>query len=67
MREFKSDITFHSEARVKMIEGVNTLAEAVSVTLGPKGKNVAIAYPGQRPHLTKDGVTVANAISLKDP
>ena len=67
MSEFKADILFQSDARAKIIEGVETLAKAVSVTLGPKGKNVAIAYPGQRPHLTKDGVTVANAINLKDP
>jgi chaperonin GroEL len=67
MRDFKSDLLFHSDARSKMIEGASILSEAVSVTLGPKGKNVAIAYPGERPHLTKDGVTVANAINLKDP
>lgn len=62
-----SDLKFHSDARSKMIDGVNQLASAVSVTLGPKGKNVAIASTGARPHLTKDGVTVANAITLKDP
>ena len=67
MNNFKADILFQSDARTKIIEGVETLANAVSVTLGPKGKNVAIAYPGQRPHLTKDGVTVANSINLKDP
>lgn len=62
-----SNISFHSEAREKMIAGVKQLAAAVSVTLGPKGKNVAIIRKGQRPHLTKDGVTVANAINLPDP
>lgn len=66
MREV-SDLVFHSEARVKIIEGVEKLASAVSVTLGPKGKNVAISKPGMMPHLTKDGVTVASAISLRDP
>ena len=67
MNDFKSDLLFHTEARSKMIEGACQLADAVSVTLGPKGKNVAIAWPGQRPHLTKDGVTVASAINLRDP
>lgn len=62
-----ADLKFHSDARSQMITGVEKLAEAVGVTLGPKGKNVAIAHPGTRPHLTKDGVTVANAIYLKDP
>lgn len=62
-----SNLSFHSEAREKMISGVKQLANAVSVTLGPKGKNVAIIRKGQRPHLTKDGVTVANAINLPDP
>jgi chaperonin GroEL len=62
-----SNLSFHSEAREKMISGVKKLATAVSVTLGPKGKNVAIIRKGQRPHLTKDGVTVANAINLPDP
>ncbi len=62
-----SDLKFHSEARAGMIEGVKKLSSAVGVTLGPKGKNVAIAHPGTRPHLTKDGVTVANAIFLRDP
>jgi len=61
-----STLKFHSEARTKMIEGVKKLSKAVSVTLGPKGKNVAIVKRGCRPHLTKDGVTVASAINLKD-
>jgi len=62
-----SELRFHSDARSKMISGVEKLCAAVCVTLGPKGKNVAIVTPGQRPHLTKDGVTVANAINLRDP
>jgi chaperonin GroEL len=62
-----SKLSFHSEAREKMIAGVKQLAAAVSVTLGPKGKNVAIVKKGQKPHLTKDGVTVANAVNLPDP
>jgi chaperonin GroEL len=60
-------LSFHSEARERMINGVKQLADAVKVTLGPKGMNVAIVRKGQRPHLTKDGVTVANAINLHDP
>lgn len=62
-----SDLKFHSEARSKMIDGVEKLSNAVSVTLGPKGKNVAISRAGHFPHLTKDGVTVANSINLVDP
>ncbi len=62
-----SELSFQSEARKRIVEGVHQLSDAVSVTLGPKGKNVAIVRRGQRPHLTKDGVTVANAINLKDP
>lgn len=62
-----SDLKFQSDARSRLVDGVHKLSAAVSVTLGPKGKNVAIIRDGQRPHLTKDGVTVANAINLKDP
>ena len=62
-----SQLKYDSDARSLMISGVKQLASAVSVTLGPKGKNVAIYYPGKKPHLTKDGVTVANSINLKDP
>ena len=62
-----SELRFQSDARKRMVAGVHKLAAAVSVTLGPKGKNVAIIKRGQRPHLTKDGVTVANAINLSDP
>ena len=67
VNNLNADLKFHSDARLSMIEGVEILAEAVSVTLGPKGKNVAISYPDARPHLTKDGVTVANSINLKEP
>jgi chaperonin GroEL len=61
------NILFHSNAREKMINGVVKLSDAVKVTLGPKGKNVAIVKQRKKPHLTKDGVTVANAISFEDP
>ena len=61
-----TDLKFSEDARTQIIKGVDTLADAVKVTLGPKGKNVAIFRHGGAPHLTKDGVTVANAISLRD-
>ncbi len=56
-------IMFNDEARLKLLEGVNTLADAVQVTLGPKGRNVII----KETHLTKDGVSVAKAVKLDDP
>lgn len=59
-------IVFDDEARAKLLEGVNTLANAVKVTLGPKGRNVVIERPMDSPLLTKDGVTVARAINLRD-
>lgn len=61
-----SELLYDTEARTAMIKGVQFLARAVEVTLGPKGKNVALFKQGKLPHLTKDGVTVANAINLKD-
>ena len=60
------DVQFGESARSKMIEGVNVLADAVKVTLGPKGRNVIIAKSYGSPHITKDGVTVAREIELKD-
>ena len=54
------------EGRKKIIEGVNILADAVKVTLGPKGRNVIIQRTFGPPHVTKDGVTVAREIWLKD-
>ena len=59
------DVKFGDSARTKMIAGVNTLADAVKVTLGPKGRNVVIDRSFGAPHITKDGVTVAKEISLK--
>ena len=61
-----SELKFERDAQEKILEGVNRLASAVRVTLGPKGKNVAIFRKGAPPHLTKDGVTVANSINLRD-
>jgi chaperonin GroEL len=60
------DVQFGESARSKMIEGVNILADAVKVTLGPKGRNVIISKSYGAPHITKDGVTVAKEIELKD-
>jgi len=60
------DVQFGESARGKMIEGVNILANAVKVTLGPKGRNVIISKSYGSPHITKDGVTVAKEIELKD-
>lgn len=59
-------IKFGNDANTRMINGLNILADAVKVTLGPKGRNVVISENGSKPHITKDGVTVAKAISLKD-
>ena len=60
------DVKFGIDARSKMVEGVNILADAVKVTLGPKGRNVVIERSFGGPHVTKDGVTVAKEIELKD-
>ena len=60
-------IEFGAEARVKLVEGINKLSNAVTATLGPNGRNVVISKPGDFPQSTKDGVTVAKAIVLEDP
>jgi len=59
-------IKYGTKAREEMINGVNILADTVKVTLGPKGRNVAIEQSFGAPRVTKDGVTVAKAIDLKD-
>ena len=61
------EIVFEVEARDKLKSGVDKLANAVKVTLGPKGRNVVIGKKFGAPHVTKDGVTVAKEIELKDP
>ncbi len=61
------DILFDVEAREKLKSGVDALANAVKVTLGPKGRNVVIGKKFGAPQVTKDGVTVAKEIELKDP
>src|SRR6186997_2371871 len=60
-------IFFNIDARNKMKKGVDTLADAVKVTLGPKGRNVVIEKKFGAPQITKDGVTVAKEIELKNP
>jgi chaperonin GroEL len=60
------EVKFSSEAREKMLRGVDTLANAVKVTLGPKGRNVVIEKSFGAPRITKDGVTVAKEIELAD-
>ena len=62
----KKIIKFDTDARNKLKEGVDTLADAVKVTLGPKGRNVVIGKQFGTPHVTKDGVTVAKEIQLED-
>ena len=60
------DVQFGTEVRAKMVNGVNVLANAVRVTLGPKGRNVVLDRSFGGPHITKDGVSVAKEIELKD-
>ena len=60
------DVKFHDAARAKMVIGVNILADAVKVTLGPKGRNVVLDRSYGSPTITKDGVSVAKEIELKD-
>ena len=60
-------VQFGNDSREKLVKGVNVLANAVKVTLGPKGRNVVIQRSFGAPHVTKDGVTVAKEIELKDP
>lgn len=59
-------IKFSEEARESILRGVNLLADSVSVTLGPKGRNVLVSKPSGAPTITKDGVTVASEIELED-
>ena len=60
------DVKFHDSARSKIVAGVNILADAVKVTLGPKGRNVVLERSFGAPTITKDGVSVAKEIELKD-
>jgi len=67
VRTMSKEIKFGVEGRAAMLKGVDLLADAVQVTLGPKGRNVIIAQPYGAPKITKDGVTVAKSIDLEDP
>ncbi|MYM34187.1 chaperonin GroEL [Duganella sp. FT94W] len=60
------EVQFHDDARARIVKGVNVLANAVKVTLGPKGRNVVIDRSFGAPTITKDGVSVAKEIELKD-
>ena len=62
---FKS-LVFDDDARERLRQGVDTLTQAVRVTMGPSGQNVIIEVPGAPPIVTKDGVTVAKSIDLRD-
>jgi chaperonin GroEL len=65
-RAFAKELLFSNEARAKLMEGADILADAVKVTLGPSGRNVLIEQSFGSPKITKDGVTVAKAIDLPD-
>ena len=60
------DVKFDTDARNRMLSGVNILADAVKVTLGPKGRNVVLDKSFGAPRITKDGVTVAKEVELED-
>src|SRR3954452_18213512 len=61
------ELLFSTDARAKLKKGIDQLANAVAITLGPKGRNVVIDKKFGSPTITKDGVTVAKEIELKDP
>jgi chaperonin GroEL len=67
LRDMAKQVIHGEESRTAILRGVNTLADAVKVTLGPKGRNVVIEKKFGSPTITKDGVTVAKEIELKDP
>ena len=62
-----SRVIIGTDSRAKLLQGVDILADAVKTTLGPKGRNVVIQKSYGGIHITKDGVTVAKSINLKDP
>jgi chaperonin GroEL len=66
MRTYAKDVRFGAEVRAMMLQGVDILADAVAVTMGPKGRNVILEQSWGSPKITKDGVTVAKGIELKD-
>lgn len=65
-RHYAKDIRFGPDVRAAMLQGVDVLADAVAVTMGPKGRNVILEQSWGAPKITKDGVTVAKGIELKD-
>ena len=65
-RHMAKDVRFGADVRKEMLKGVDVLADAVAVTMGPKGRNVIIESSWGSPKITKDGVTVAKAIELQD-
>ncbi|KAL3189206.1 hypothetical protein MRX96_022039 [Rhipicephalus microplus] len=65
-RHYAKDIRFGPDVRALMLQGVDVLADAVAVTMGPKGRNVILEQSWGAPKITKDGVTVAKGIELKD-
>ena len=66
VRGYAKDLRFGTDCRAAVLEGVEMLADAVQVTLGPKGRQVVIDQPFGGPKITKDGVTVAKSIEFKD-
>jgi chaperonin GroEL len=60
------DVRFHEDARTKLVHGLNILSDAVKITLGPRGRNVVLERSYGAPTITKDGVSVAKEIELKD-
>lgn len=66
MLQSRKIVKFDDEINSKLLKGINTLANAVKCTMGPRGKNVLIERPNQHPIITKDGVTVAKSINLSD-
>jgi chaperonin GroEL len=60
------DVRFHDDARTRLVRGLNILADAVKITLGPRGRNVVLERSFGAPTITKDGVSVAKEIELKD-
>ena len=63
----KRYVVIDDKMRNQILKGVNSLCDAVKITMGPSGQNVLIDIPGKNPIITKDGVTVAKSIDLIDP
>ena len=61
------ELKFHEEARQKLVKGIDCVADAVKITLGPKGRNVVLDKKWGSPTITNDGVTIAREIEVEDP